>query len=38
MEFVGHETREGEIGLQEDNVCKIQEAPRPKTKTRLDHS
>ena len=35
MEFVGHEIKEGEIGLQNDNVKKIQEAPRPKTKTQV---
>ena len=35
MEFVGHEIKEGEIGLQNNNVSKIQEAPRPKTKTQV---
>ena len=35
MEFVGHEIKEGKIGLQSDNVKKIQEAPRPKTKTQV---
>ena len=35
MEFVGHEIKEGEIGLQNDNVSKIQEAPRPKTQTQV---
>ena len=38
MELAGSgviESEEGEIGLQSDNVKKIQEAPRPKTKTQV---
>ena len=35
MEFVGHEVKKGEIGLHADNVKKIREAPRPKTKTQI---
>ena len=35
MEFVGHEVKKGEIGLHADNIKKIREAPRPKTKTQV---
>ena len=35
MEFVGHEVKKGEIGLHADNIKKIHEAPRPKTKTQV---
>ena len=35
MEFVGHEIKEREYGLQQSNVSKIQEASRPKTKTQV---
>ena len=35
MEFVGHEVKKGKIGLHADNVKKIREAPRPKTKTQI---
>ena len=38
MELAGSgviESEEGEISLQSDNVKKIQEAPRPKTKTQV---
>ena len=38
MEFVGHEVKKGEIGLHADNIKKIREAPRPKTKTQVSHS
>ena len=38
MEFVGHEIKEGEIGLQNDNVKKIQEALGLIQKLRLDLS
>jgi hypothetical protein len=35
LDFVGHEIGRGEIGLQEGNVRKIQEAPRPETKKQV---
>ena len=35
MEFVGHEVKKSEIGLHADNIKKIREAPRPKTKTQV---
>ena len=35
MEFVGHEVKKGKTGLHADNVKKIREAPRPKTKTQV---
>ena len=35
MEFVGREVKKGKIGLHTDNVKKIQEAPRPRTKTQV---
>ena len=35
MEFVGHEVKKGKIGLHADNVKKIREAPRSKTKTQI---
>jgi hypothetical protein len=33
--FLGHEIRKGDMGLQKDNVKKIQDAPRPKTKKQV---
>jgi hypothetical protein len=35
VEFVGHEVKQGEIGLQGDNVEKVVKAPRPQTKTQV---
>jgi hypothetical protein len=35
LDFVGHKIGKGEIGLKEDNVRKIQEAPRPETKKQV---
>jgi hypothetical protein len=35
VEFVGHEVKRGEIGLQEVNVEKVVDAPRPRNKTQV---
>ena len=35
LDFVGHEIGKGEISLQEDNMKKIQDAPRPETKKQV---
>ncbi len=35
VEFVGHEVKRGEIGLQDGNVDKVIRAPRPQTKTQV---
>ena len=35
VEFVGHKVGEGEVGLHEDNISKIQGAVRPQTKTQV---
>ena len=35
MDFLGHRLDEGLIGLHEDNVTKIRDAPRPTTKKQI---
>ena len=35
IDFVGHRLTQGTIGLQQDNVSKIREALRPRTKTQV---
>ena len=35
LEFVGHEVKRGEVGLQEANVGKVRDAPRPETKKQV---
>ena len=35
VKFVGHHLTRGVIGLHQDNVAKIREAPQPKTKTQV---
>jgi len=35
VDFLGHHLQQGLIGLHEDNVAKIRDAPRPKTKKQI---
>ena len=35
IDFLGHRLEEGLIGLHEDNVTKIRDAPRPTTKKQI---
>ena len=35
VDFLGHHLEEGLIGLHEDNVAKIRDAPRPTTKKQI---
>ena len=35
VDYIGHHVGKGEIGLHEDNVAKIRDAPRPETKTQV---
>ena len=35
MDFLGHRLEQGMIGLYQDNVDKIEDAPRPSTKKQL---
>ena len=35
VDFLGHRLEEGLIGLREDNVAKIRDAPRPTTKKQI---
>ena len=35
VEFLGHQLQHGSVGLHEDNVTKIRDAPRPSTKKQI---
>ena len=37
VDFLGHRLEEGLIGLREDNVTKIRDAPRPTMKKQIVH-
>ncbi|GFN74673.1 Pol polyprotein [Plakobranchus ocellatus] len=37
VDFLGHSLGRGAIGLQDENVEKVRNAPRPKTKRKLGH-